>query len=89
MKINPVFRAFYKEKTGKFNAENLPIGFYINYADEYFNDRYASHILDNKCLYPRLFPGVPMIEVVARCMGGFWYDFDMKIISKREWSSFR
>ncbi len=85
VKINPVFHAFYKEKTGKFNAENLPIDFYINYADEYFNDRNASHILDNKCLYPRLFPGVPMIEVIASRMGGFWYDSDMKIISKREW----
>lgn len=85
IKINPVFHAFYKEKTGEFNVENLPIDCYINNIDEYFNDRNASHILDNKCLYARLFPGIPMIEVIASRMGGFWYDGNMQIITKEQW----
>lgn len=84
IKIDPVFHAFYKEKTGEFNAENLPIDCYINYVDEYFNDRSASHILDNKCLYSRLFPGISKIEVIASRMGGFWYNGNMQIITKKQ-----
>ena len=84
-KIDPVFHSFYKEKTGEFNVENLPIDCYINDIDEYFNDRNASHVLDNKCLYPRLFPGIPMIEVIASRMSGFWYDGNMQMITKAQW----
>lgn len=85
VKIDPVFHAFYKEKTGKFNVENLPTNCYINDIDEYFNDRNASHVLDNKCLYSRLFPGIPMIEVIASRMGGYWYDGNMQMITKEQW----
>ena len=84
-KIDLVFHAFYKEKTGKFNVKNLPIDCYINDVDEYFNDRAASHVLDNKCLYSRLFPGIPVIEVIASRMSGFWYDGKMQMITKSEW----
>lgn len=85
LKIDPVFHAFYKEKTGEFQVENLPVDVYINRVDEYFNNRNASHVLDNKCLYSRLFPGISTLEVIASRMGGFWYDGQMNIITKQQW----
>lgn len=86
-KIDPVFHAYYKEKTGKFNAANLPMDLYINKIDEYFNDRNASHVLDNKCMYSRLFPGIPIIESIASKMGKFWYNGKSEMVSKEEWLS--
>lgn len=85
LKIDPVFHAFYKEKMGEFQVEHLPIDVYINQVDEYFNDRNASHVLDNKCLYSRLFPGISTLEVIASRMGGFWYDGQMNIVTKEQW----
>ena len=84
-KVDTIFHAYYKEKTGVFNVENLPVDFYINKVDEYFNDRNASHVMDNKCLYSRLFPGISVLESVACRMSGFWYDGNMQMITKAEW----
>lgn len=83
-KICPVFHTFYKEKTGNFHPEYLPTDLYLTHIDEYFNDRKAAHILDNKCLYPRLFPGIPQPKIVVCRMGGYWYNGDMQRITPAE-----
>ena len=82
VKIDPVFHAFFKEKSGMFCPDWLPTDVYINYIDEYFNDRNASHVLDNKSLYARLFPGIPQIDSVVSRMGKFWYDSQQHMISE-------
>lgn len=73
-KIDMVFHAFYKEKCGMVDPYLLPTDTYINVVDEYFNDRKMANVIDNKCLYSRLFPDVPQPEMVAYRMNGFWYD---------------
>lgn len=83
-KVHPVFHTFYKEKTGKFCPEYIPTDLYLSHIDEYFNNRKAANILDNKCLYPRLFPGIPQPEMIAYRMGGYWCDGNMQRIDKEK-----
>lgn len=83
-KVDPIYHAFFKEKSGMFHPQWLPTDIYINVIDEYFNDRNATHVMDDKSLYSRLFLGVPQIEVFASRMGGLWYDADLKLIPMDE-----
>ena len=83
-KINPVFFEFYKEKTGEFHPEYLPKDVYLNRVDEYFNDRNAQNILDNKCLYTRLFPGVRQPDTPIFRMNGFWYDEQLNPLTEKQ-----
>ena len=80
-KIDLVHHAFLKEKTGKFYPEWIPQDVHFNYIDEYFNDRDASQVLDNKSLYFRLFPDIPQVSSLVSRMGKLWYDEDHKIIT--------
>lgn len=83
-KIDLVYHAFFKEKTGVFHPEWLPQDVYYNCIDEYFNDRDASQVLDDKSLYSRLFQGVPQIASVVSRMGGLWYDTDLNLITEEK-----
>ncbi len=69
-----LFHRFYAEKTGNFSPYYLPTDIYLNKVDDYFNDRAAGVVMDNKCYYPLLFAGVPQPETVAMRINGFWYD---------------
>lgn len=80
-KIDVIHHAFLKEKTGKFHKEWLPQDVYLNIVDEYFNDRDASQILDNKSLYFRLFPDIPQIPSVVSRMGDLWYDENHHLVT--------
>jgi len=82
--VHPVFHTFYKEKLGDVRPEYIPTDIYVNHIDAYFNDRKASVILDNKCLYPRLFPGIPQPTIIVCRMGGLWYDGDMQRITEEK-----
>ena len=84
VKVDPVFHTYFKSVTGKFYPQWLPTDIYINYIDEYFNDRNASHVLDNKGLYARLFPGIPQIPSVVSRMGNFWYNQQGDPISEED-----
>ena len=84
VKIDPVFHSFYKEKTGIFHPAYLPKDVYMNRVDEYFNIRSASWWLDHKCLYPRLFAGIPQADNVMFRMGGFWYDSQWQALSQEQ-----
>ena len=81
VKIDPVFHAFFKQATGEFHPQWVPTNIYINYLDEYFNDRNASLVLDNKCLYEQLFPGIPQIPTIVSRKGRIWYDRNGQLIS--------
>lgn len=83
-KINSIFFEFYKQKTGEFHPEYLPKDIYLNCVDEYFNDRNAQNVLDNKCLYTRLFPGVRQAETPIFRMNGFWYDEQMTLLTQEQ-----
>lgn len=83
-KIDPIFHAFYKEKTGVFDPYFLPTDLYINCVDMYFNDRNAANVMDNKCLYSKLFSGIPQPEMVLFRVNDFWFDGQNRRISAQE-----
>lgn len=83
-KVNPVFFEFYKQKTGDFRPEYLPKDVYLNRIDEFYNDRNAQNILDNKCLYTRLFPGIRQADTPIFRMNGFWYDEKLTPLTQEE-----
>ena len=84
VKLDPVFHAFYKEKSGVFRPEFLPKDVFFTKIDEFFNDRNASWYLDNKCLYTRLFPSIRQADNIMYRMGGFWYDANWQSLSYDE-----
>jgi hypothetical protein len=55
VKVNPVFHAFYTEKTGVFSPLYIPDDVHFSKIDTYFNDWRAARIVDNKCFYERMF----------------------------------
>ena len=83
-KVNLTSHAFYTERTGVFTPYYLPMDVYLNVVDEYFNDREASKIMDNKCYYYTTFKDIPQPEPVAFRMGGLWYSKNMELIPKDE-----
>ena len=82
--FDPVFHAFYKEKAGSFNAYYLPTDLYYTAIDPYFNPLMESKVLDNKCLYGRLFPHIPQAETVVMRMGGHWYDAQYRHLTAKQ-----
>jgi len=82
--VNTIFHEFYYEKTGKFYTNYLPDDLYYTKIDMYYNDWENARILDNKCLYSKLFPNVNQPEIFAYRMGGFWYDSSMTMLSKEK-----
>ena len=81
-KTDMLFHRFYTEKNGVFSPYYLPTDIYLNMVDEYYNNRQASQIMDNKCYYPTMFNAANIIQpkTVALRMNGFWYDENMRII---------
>ena len=80
--ITPLFHSFYFEKTSIFCEQHLPTDIYINYVDEYFNDRVAAKKMDNKCLYPILFPGIPQADNIAFRKNNFWFNNNDEMLSQ-------
>lgn len=73
-KITSDFHAFYLEKTGTFAPEFIPTDLYYTKIDPFFNPARMSSVMDNKCLYSRLFPGIPQPQTVLFRMNNYWYD---------------
>lgn len=67
-----IFHSFYYEKTGIFDPRFVPDNLHYAFIDRYYSDHNAAKYLDNKCLYPRLFPQIKQPEVIACRMGGSW-----------------
>lgn len=78
-KVTSVFHAFYLEKTGNFHPAYIPTDLYYTKIDPYFNPASKSAVLDNKCLYSRLFPGIPQPQVVLSRMNGYWFSGQQRV----------
>lgn len=71
-KVHMAEHTFYTEKTGLFSPLYIPDGIHYTRIDRFFNDWRLAQRLDNKCLLPRLLPGVPMVRDIAYRISGFW-----------------
>lgn len=83
-KISLIYHNFYTEKTGEFHPEYMPDDEWYNDVIAHFNNLKDARALDNKCFYPRMFPGIKQPETVLFRMNGFWYTEDMRLISLDE-----
>lgn len=79
--VDTIFHQVYFESTGIFSEKFLPADVYFNVVDEFFNNRAEASILDNKCYYKKLFPGIRQPEYAFAKIGNFWFDENDKIIS--------
>ena len=84
VKITDISHRFYTEKTGEFSPYYLPMDIYLNCVDEYYDNRDESKVMDNKCYYYTIFPGIPQPEAVIFRIGGLWYSSNMELVSFEE-----
>ena len=68
------FHEFYTQATGNFDPHYIPDDLYVNHIDAWFNDRERARVLDNKCLYAKLFPEAKQPVTVVYRMNGTWLD---------------
>ncbi len=73
-KLTFQFHEFYTQATGHFDPHYIPDDLYINLIDAWFNSRGPAKILDNKCLYAKLFPRAKQPVTIAYRMNGVWLD---------------
>lgn len=78
-KIRYLYHNFYTEKTGEFYPEYISDDVWYNDVDQYYNKVKEAKVLDNKCFYPRMFPGVMQADMVLYRMNDFWYNNDSLI----------
>ncbi len=79
-KVSGETHAFFAKSYGEFHPEFLPNDIYHNYIDRYYNDAKKAEVLENKCYFPRIFPGVKQAGTVCYRMNGFWFNVDNEII---------
>lgn len=85
VRINPIFHAFYTEKTGIFDEKYIPDNLYYTKIDPFYNDWNAAKTVDNKCYYENIFSVVggevrhPI--TLFRRVNNKWIDRDWHIIS--------
>ncbi len=72
-KVPMLYHNFYTEKYGEFHKEYIPDEVYYNDVQPYFNNYRKAKVLDNKCYYPQMFPGILQPKLVASRINGFWY----------------
>lgn len=77
------FHKFYYENNNIWSEKYIPDDWYYCYVDTYFNDWNLANTFDNKCFYPRMFPGVKQPEIVFSRLNGFWTDSNRQSI---KWS---
>ena len=79
-KTNPVFHRYYTSKTGVFCVDYIPHDIYIH-IDTYFNDLRAARVVDNKCYYELLFPGVLQPHTVLKRINNIWLDTNDSVVT--------
>lgn len=72
------------EKTGRFEPTMFPAGFYYCHVDKFFNDWDMALFLDNKCLYPKIFKGIPLPHSVCFRMNKLWFDGEYNPVSEQD-----
>ena len=75
-KVSTLLHREMLDVTGEFRPEYLPSEMFYAYLDGRFNSRERSVGLENKCLFPKLYPGIPQPASVAYRMNGFWLSPD-------------
>lgn len=70
--------------TGEFRPESIPQEMYFAYIDPYLNNRKKAVVLENKCLFPRLYPGIRQPEAVAYRIEGFWLTPELAPMKQEE-----
>lgn len=80
--INTNYHEFYYQKTGEFHENYLPHDLYYCDIDMHFNDWNAAAIMDNKCLYNRMFPNFKQPDTIIYRINNFWYNKDMKMLNQ-------
>ena len=83
-KVEDIFFAYYKEKTGNFDCRYLPDDIYFAYILPYFDGWDDAIYLDNKCYYDIMFDDVKHPETIAKRMNSIWIDKYNRLISKDE-----
>lgn len=81
---NLVFHEFFKEKTGEFHVDYIPIDLYVGYIDPFFNDIKEAKYIDNKCYFGALFHSIPQPVILAKRVNGIWLTGDDRPISFRQ-----
>ena len=74
----------YTGMSGRFDVKYFPEKMFMCDVDRFLNDRDLSYFLDNKCLYPRLFPGIKHPDMPALRMNGIWLDKDYQPVDKKQ-----
>ncbi len=80
--VSELYHTFYTEKTGEFHLKNIPDDIYYCYIDPYYNKWDKAEFMDNKCLYPRLFPNVRQPDNVLSRMNNIWIDSDYNLVDR-------
>lgn len=78
------FHEFYTQATGHFDPHFIPDDLYINLIDAWFNDRVQAKVMDNKCLYSKLFPQANQPITIAYRISGTLLDANNVIISNEK-----
>ena len=81
-KVTTLYHNFYLTKTGDFSVEYIPSDLYINYVDKYLNNGKKALVFENKCYFPRLFPGVKQPKMVCCRMNGYWFNSDYEMLGR-------
>ena len=81
---NLVFHEFFKEKTGEFHADYIPIDLYVGYIDTFFNDIKEAKYIDNKCYFGALFYSIPQPVILAKRVNDIWFTGDDKPVSYQQ-----
>lgn len=83
-KVDYRTHAYILEKTGRFEPQLFPAGFYYLHVDKFFNDWDMALQLDNKCLYPKIFKGIPLPHSLCFRMNRLWYDGEYNPVSEQD-----
>lgn len=79
-KIDLDAHTYYSLRFGECRPEFISDPIYYNYIDRYYNDAKKAVILENKCYFHKMFPGVLQPQTVCYRLNGYWYDFDNQMI---------
>lgn len=82
--VDTVFHSFYKEKTGEYDKRIFPIDLYYCFVDPYYNDWEIAPVMDNKCLYHRLFKDSKQPVIFFCRVNNIWTDINARLLSKTE-----
>lgn len=83
-KVSTLSHRKIKAVTGRFSPAYLPEEMFYGYIDPYFNNRSRAKGLENKALFDRLYPGIPMPKTLACRINGYWLSPDYQVLTLDE-----